>query len=215
MININQKSEQTKILIQRDNISNNSYVKDNYVTEDELNEKLKNINAIPYLIIDNISILDGDWQKVYDAISNNQPYLIYKKRHSDGYLFTDDAAAVRGDYIEVIFCIETYYDNIVHLFYTGASISTDRVEGIRDEIINIPTQFKSINGEAIVGEGDIIIEGGSGNIVELTQSEYDSITPEPDTLYVITDAPEIEVATKSYVDEQIGDINSVLENIIG
>lgn len=111
--------------------------------------------------------------------------------------------------------------------------------------------LKTINGETLVGEGDIVIEAnvdltgyateqwvddkgylkeipeeyvtetelndalanvGNGNVVELTQEEYNNITPQPDTLYVITDAPEIEIpdtsefvtnselADKNYVD---------------
>jgi hypothetical protein len=99
--------------------------------------------------------------------------------------------------------------------------------------------IKTINGNDILGEGDIIIEGGNGNIVELTQEEYNSIIPDSDTLYLISDSNiyktlktingesiigegdiKIDVdltgyATTAYVDEQIGDINSVLENIIG
>jgi hypothetical protein len=99
----------------------------------------------------------------------------------------------------VIFCIETYSydDNTVNLYYTSADIYTDRVEGKRDEIIDIPTQFKTINGNEITGTGDIIIEGGNGNIVELTQSEYDNITPEENTLYVISDAPAVDVPNAS------------------
>lgn len=157
MININQTSEQTKILIPRSNI-NGDIEKNNYVTEDELQEILKEYNSIPYLIIDYLSILDGDWQKVYDAISNNQPYLIYHKRHSDGYLITVDSAAIRDNYIDVLFCREAYNDNTVHLYYTIVNIYPDRLEVQRDEIIDIPTQFKTINGNDILGEGDIEID---------------------------------------------------------
>ena len=195
MININQTSEQTKILIPRSNI-NGDIEKNNYVTEDELQEILKEHNSIPYLIIDYLSILDGDWQKVYDAISNNQPYLIYHKRHSDGYLITVDSAAIRDNYIDVLFCRETYNDNTVQLYYTIVDIYPDRLEVQRDEIIDIPTQFKTVNGNEITGTGDIIIESG-GNIVELTQEEYNNTTPEPDTLYVINDAPAVEIPDTS------------------
>lgn len=54
--------------------------------------------------------------------------------------------------------------------------------------------YKTINGESILGEGNIEIEGGSGgsgsiNIKELTQKEYDALTSyDDDTFYVITDA---------------------------
>ena len=83
-------------------------------------------------------------------------------------------------------------------------------------------EVKTINGQTIVGSGNITIEGGSGggnaNIVELTQSEYDAITPDADTIYVISDAPAVDssdFATVEYVDTKIGDIETILDNIIG
>lgn len=55
------------------------------------------------------------------------------------------------------------------------------------------------------------IEGGGGgnaNIIEMTQEEYNEIAPEEDTLYVITDAPEIGVPTKlSQLDNDLGYVN--------
>ena len=235
---------------------------------------------IPYLVIDNLSILDGDFDAVYDAINNKQPYYIYKKRNS-GELIDAECAAIRDNYIDVIFCIETYFDNELHFYYTTSEIYSDRVNCIKDEIIDIPTQFKTINGNDILGEGDITIEanvdltgyateqwveeqeyaplsdvnylammvsgkqptitdldeirtgaelgktaiqeipseyitetelndalanvgGGNGNIVELTQEEYNNITPDEETLYLISD-----VAPK----ENLKTING--ESIIG
>ena len=234
---------------------------------------------IPYLVIDNLSILGGDFDAVYDAINNKQPYYIYKKRNS-GELIDAECAAIRDNYIDVIFCVETYYDNELHFYFTSSEIYSDRVNCIKDEIIDIPTQFKTINGNDILGEGDIKVEanvdltgyateqwvddkgylkeipseyitetelndalanvgGGNGNIVELTQEEYDNITPDEETLYLISDvAPKenlktingesiigtgdikIDVdltgyATTAYVDEQLGNVNNILENIIG
>ena len=65
------------------------------------------------------------------------------------------------------------------------------------------------------------IEGGSGgtNIVELTQEEYDNLwDKDSNTLYVITDAPAVdtsEFATKNDLSNALGDIETVLDNIIG
>ena len=171
MITINDKSSRTPIFIERDILNknekpSNDYVNNDeldeiltgYITEDELQEILKEHNSIPYLIIDYLSILDGDWQKVYDAISNNQPYLIYHKRHSDGYLITVDSAAIRDNYINVLFCRETYNDNDVQLYYTIVNIYPDRLEVQRDEIIDIPTEFKTINSNSILGSGNITVQ---------------------------------------------------------
>lgn len=131
---------------------------------------------IPYLIIDNLSILDGDFDAVYDAINNNQPYLIYKKRPSDGWLFTDDSASVKDNYIDVIFCVETYdnEDKEVNLYYTSAKIYPDKVDGIIDRIIDMPTQFKTINGSSLLGSGDITIVGSGSEILYLYKSTDDT-----------------------------------------
>lgn len=55
------------------------------------------------------------------------------------------------------------------------------------------TNIKTINNESLLGSGNITISGGgSSNIVELTQAQYDSLaTKDPDTLYIITDAQAI------------------------
>lgn len=283
MININQTSEQTKILIPRSNI-NGDIEKNNYVTEDELQEILKEYNTVPYIVIDGFSrdgfeITKGDWGAVNNAIQNNEPYLIYARSSNTGTVFT-------------------LAENIIPYSPGGASMTTTLISAQKNVIFRIweidingnvelyleekytiqpklvsGENIKTINGNDILGEGDIIIESG-GNIVELTQEEYDNTTPEPDTLYVITDAPAVEIpdtsnfvdketltyeidainislsqkqdtlvsgqniktingndllgegdikidvdltgyATTAYVNEQLGNINNILENIIG
>lgn len=107
------------------------------------------------------------------------------------------------------------------------------ISGKQDEIKDLETirsgaakgataiqAVKTINGQSIVGSGNITIEGGEGNanIVELTQREYDNITPDADTIYVISDAPAVDssdFATVEYVDTKIGDIETILDSIIG
>lgn len=153
------------------------------------------------------------------------------------------------------------------------------ISGKQDEIKDLETirsgaakgataiqEVKTINGQSIVGSGNITIEGGEGNanIVELTQSEYDNITPDADTIYVISDAPAVDSSdfatkeelnnkqetlvsgesiktingnsilgsgdivievskevdlsnyyTKTQIDDMIGDIETILDSIIG
>lgn len=53
------------------------------------------------------------------------------------------------------------------------------------------TNIKTINGNSLLGSGDIVVEGGgSSNVVELTQAEYDALgdNVDADTLYLISDA---------------------------
>ena len=73
--------------------------------------------------------------------------------------------------------------------------------------------YKTINGESIIGEGNIEIEGGGGsgtiNIKELTQAEYNALTSyDDDTFYVITDADKqyvIQSDLSNYYTKEEGD----------
>ena len=104
----------------------------------------------------------------------------------------------------------------------------------QDQLVSTQN-IKTINGNDILGSGDIVIEGGNGNIVELTQAEYDSLsTKDAETLYLITDETidlktingvsligggDISVATEEWVLSQINDklgaIETALTNLIG
>ena len=72
------------------------------------------------------------------------------------------------------------------------------ISGKQDKLIS-GTNIKTINGESVVGSGDITIT--SSNVMAV------------DTGDIINDAT-VEYTTKSYVDGLVGDINSVLESII-
>ena len=74
----------------------------------------------------------------------------------------------------------------------------EAIEGVRNEIPNTDSfvredNLKTINGESIFGQGNIIIEGGEGggtDVIELTQAEYDELKANnqlEDTLYLLTD----------------------------
>ena len=71
--------------------------------------------------------------------------------------------------------------------------------------------LKTINGETLIGEGDITIEGGGTDVIELTQDEYNELERNgelQDTLYVITDV------THDYVtQDNLKTING--ESIVG
>jgi hypothetical protein len=70
-------------------------------------------------------------------------------------------------------------------------------------VITAHQTLKTINGESIVGNGDITISGGSSN------ANVQAV----DTGDVLDDVT-VDYATKTYVDGLVGDINSVLESII-
>ena len=253
MININQTSENSKIYIQR-NITNDEPVTNNYVTEDELQEQLKNIN-IPYLVVDHIRFENGDWgygivsgdyNGVLQAIKENKPQIIYIPYeipetyllpHSFSYNSIQDGIYVSTNIHNAVDMNFYYY---VYLIRENSVEQTVRETRYVQEKLVSGENIKTINGNDILGEGDIEIDVdltgyateqwvddkgylkeipeeyvtetelndalanvGNGNIVELTQSEYNGITPEPDTLYVISDAPEIELPdTSIFVDKE-------------
>lgn len=206
MININQTSEQTKILIPRSNI-NGDIEKNNYVTEDELQEILKEYNTVPYIVIDGFSrdgfeITKGDWGAVNNAIQNNKPYLIYARSSNTGTLFSlvDNIVPFSQGGASISTTLNVTKGNVTYRTWTididgNVELELEEKYTIQHKLVS-GENIKTINGNDILGEGDIIIESG-GNIVELTQEEYDNTTPEPDTLYVISDAPAVEIPDTS------------------
>ena len=80
----------------------------------------------------------------------------------------------------------------------------DLANGKQDKLTS-GTNIKTINGESILGSGNITIEGGSGS--------SDANVQAVDTGDAIDDVT-VNYATKTYVDVLVGDINSVLESII-
>ena len=79
----------------------------------------------------------------------------------------------------------------------------DKIDQIKQDTLVSGQNIKTINGESIVGSGDITISGGSS----------DANVQAVDTGDVIDDVT-VNYATKAYVDGLVGDINSVLESII-
>ena len=76
------------------------------------------------------------------------------------------------------------------------------------------TNIKTINNESILGSGNIDIQGGGSNVISLTQAEYDALeTIDPDALYVISDAAEVDMSnyyTKAQTNTIVGDKQDTL-----
>ena len=81
---------------------------------------------------------------------------------------------------------------------TKEKIDASVLDAKQDSLVS-GTNIKTINGESVLGSGDITIT--SSNVMAV------------DTGDIINDAT-VEYTTKSYVDGLVGDINSVLESII-
>ena len=96
-------------------------------------------------------------------------------------------------------------------FVTSGDVQTQ----IDDSISGIPTEFKTINNQSIIGQGNIEIEGGGDNIVELTKAEYEALGTgyTEDTTYVITDADTVDLndyALQSAVTSAITEVTNSL-----
>lgn len=157
MININETSENSKIYIQR-NITNDEPVINNYVTEDELSNTLKN-----YATTEDLSNVEVD----LTGYATEQ--------------WVDDKGYLKEIPEEYVTDIELANKNYVDTSYLN-------------------TELEGYAKQSYVD--DAIANVGNGNIVELTQEEYNNTTPQPDTLYVISDAPAADIPdTSNFVDK--------------
>lgn len=82
-------------------------------------------------------------------------------------------------------------------YYTKTDV--DAIASGKQDTLISGTNIKTINNESLLGSGNINISGGgSSNFVELTQAEYDALvsggTVDPDSLYIITDASEVNLS---------------------
>ena len=80
--------------------------------------------------------------------------------------------------------------------YTKSEVDT-ALSGKQDTLVS-GTNIKTINNESILGSGNINIQGGGSNVIELTQAQYDALSGsvDPSAIYVITDATAYDPSTK-------------------
>ena len=111
-----------------------------------------------------------------------------------------------------------------NISYTVENYATvSQVNNKQDTLVS-GANIKTINGESILGEGNIEISGGTTDLFNYyTKSESDNkfqekgdyLTSIPSEYVTETELTNKGYATTTYVDTQIGDINTILENIIG
>jgi hypothetical protein len=238
-----------------------------YITETELNDALANIGGgsdIPYVVIKyanpSLNVLSGDLDAVVNAIKNNKPYLAYFYNTYSTYgqnrwlyqftlCYADNTSFSLSYHTEISsvhkdIIINGSFDNTTQKYKLGSLAQTSH-----NYITSIPSEYIT---ETELNDALANVGGGNGNIVELTQEEYNNITPDEETLYLISDvAPKENLKTingesiigtgdiviesnvdltgyateqwvndkgyakLSYVDEQLGNVNNILENIIG
>lgn len=116
-----------------------------------------------------------------------------------------------------------YLTSIPSEYITESELNTKLTD--KQDVLVSGTNIKTINGNTILGNGNLTIEGGGGtiNIIELTQEEYDALTEYSDnTFYVITDKEKEYVTneelaanhyTKTEIDEMLGNASTTITEI--
>lgn len=99
---------------------------------------------------------------------------------------------------------------------------SDSLSGKQDTLVS-GTNIKTINNTSLLGSGNIDIQGGGGSssISSCTQAQYDAAeqggTLDSDTMYVISDAPAVNIAnyyTKTEVDDLLLNVDIDVDTAI-
>lgn len=106
-------------------------------------------------------------------------------------------------------------------YYTKSEVDAevqDAVSGKQETLVS-GTNIKTINNESVLGSGNITIQGGGSNVVELTRAQYEALDPPAqDTLYVITDADAVDMndfAPASGLTELSGTVETLSSTVSG
>lgn len=218
MIVIKDKGKQSKIYVSRTNASlSNSQINEEIngdvsITESDLYQILEDYVKKNGLKTINGQSVVGEGNIIIES-SDMKGYLTVEEFNNiiDEYATTKEVKAVKTWVNQQGFLTEhqSLEGYATEEWVEGKKYLTQHqdISGKQDEIKDLETirsgaakgataiqEVKTINGQSIVGSGNITIEGGEGNanIVELTQREYDNITPDADTIYVISDAPAVD-----------------------
>lgn len=191
MIIVKNKTKNTPIYIMRngnvDSVGGNTTDVDlsDYYTKDEVDEAIANVE---------VDLTDYYTKgEVDEAIQNVEVDLTGYA--TEDYVDNKVDNIVIPDSSNIVSLTTAEYDELVN----SGEVDSDTMYLITDA--EISANFKTINGESILGDGNIEITGGGS--VDL--SDY----------YTKTEIDGKGYATESWVNTQIGNINNALENLIG
>lgn len=185
-----------------------------YVTETELNDAIAGLGGsdIPYVVFEyknamTLTTISGDLQATLNAAKNKQPFLAYFYNTYPAYgklktlypftnVSVDESGFTLGYHTEVS---ATHKDIIANGSYdtttgeyslsnlgiiTHSYATTTQLDSKQDTLVS-GDNIKTINGQSLLGSGDLVITTDLSNYY-----------------------------TKSEIDNQIGNINTILENIL-
>lgn len=129
---------------------------------------------IPYLVIYPNRIAYGDFDAVYKSIQENKPCNIYLYGELSFYFIAAEMFGISGANISAAFHSET---SGIHRLYiatiSSTSVTTQDLTFDYQEQLVSGTNIKTINGESILGEGNLEISGGGGT------TDYTQLTNKP------------------------------------
>lgn len=186
-----------------------------YVTETELNDAIAGLGGesdIPYVVFEyknamTLTTISGDLQATLNAAKNKQPFLAYFYNTYPAYgklktlypftnVSVDESGFTLGYHTEVS---ATHKDIIANGSYdtttgeyslsnlgiiTHSYATTTQLNSKQDTLVS-GDNIKTVNGNSILGSGDLVITTDLSNYY-----------------------------TKSEIDTQIGNINTILQNIL-
>jgi hypothetical protein len=142
----------------------------------EGNIEIESGSNIPFLFINSTAHLSGDFAAVKNAIANKTPFeLYYVNILGYGDVAAPEVCFVSGENIQATFHFESTTANhtVVQTTITPTGVSADTSYHSYQEQLVSGTNIKTINGESILGEGNLEISGGGGT------TDYTQLTNKP------------------------------------
>lgn len=142
----------------------------------EGNIEIESGSNIPFLFINSITHLSGNFAAVKNAIANKGPFeLYYVNILGYGDIAAPEVCFVSGENIQATFHFESTTANhtVVQTTITPTGVSADTSYHSYQEQLVSGTNIKTINGESILGEGNLEISGSGGT------TDYTQLTNKP------------------------------------
>lgn len=142
----------------------------------EGNIEIESGSNIPFLFINSITHLSGDFAAVKNAIANKRPFeLYYVNILGYGDIAAPEVCFVSGENIQATFHFESTTANhtVAQTTITPTGVSAYTSYHSYQEQLVSGTNIKTINGESILGEGNLEISGSGGT------TDYTQLTNKP------------------------------------
>lgn len=142
----------------------------------EGNIEIESGSDIPFLFINSTTHLSGDFAAVKNAIANKTPFeLYYVNILGYGDIAAPEVCFVSGENIQATFHFESTTANhtVVQTTITPTGVSAFTSYHSYQEQLVSGTNIKTINGESILGEGNLEISGSGGT------TDYTQLTNKP------------------------------------